>query len=414
MWRIKWIGLGAIVLVALASWALQTTPEVQITTAPVTAGSITRRVFATGTLQAVTTVEVGTQVSGVVQSLQADYNSLVRAGQIVGRLDPSTYAAQMRSARARLGEAQAAVVNLQAAVEDAQTKFARAASLFARQLIPESDLDDARVTRDEATADLAAGQAAVVQAEAAVHEAEFDLSHTIIRSPIDGIVVDRAVDVGQTLAASVQSPVLFRIASDLAHMQVNVDVDESDVAGLQPGEPVTFDVESYPGETFHGTLLEMRLQPVAEQTTGATGMTTSTAPAPTTQIATVVSYATIIDVANPDERLRPGMTAEVTIAGSHRDDVIRIPNAALAFRPAPDVLAVLGETDTTGTPHPASTVDEREREAHQVWRYDGRRLTPVTVRTGLSDDAWTELLSGGVHPGDALATNAAIQQRSRM
>ena len=398
--RVAWLGLAAIILTGALLFGFHTTYQVRVTTAAVTTGDITREVFATGTLQAVTTVEVGTQVSGTVKALEADYNSVVRRGQIVARLDPATYEAQLESAKAALGQAQADVLGFETAAQDARTKLARAEALSAEQLIPQSDLDDARVTFNEASANIHAGRAVVTEAEAAVRQASVNLSYTIIRSPIDGVVIERAVDVGQTLAASIQSPVLFRIAADLSRMQVNVDVDESDVDGLNPGQVVDFEVESYPNQTFHGTLREMRLQPVSEQTATASGP----AGAPvTSQAGTVGSYTTVIDVDNADEKLRPGMTAQVILNGSHRDRVVRIPNAALSFRPPPQVLRALGEDDTS---------QAVSRETREVWRYDGHHLTPIIVRGGLADDRWTELLEGAIHPGDALATDAVVQQRS--
>jgi HlyD family secretion protein len=322
MW-LRVVLVAAIALGGLAFWGLRTTTDVQVTTAPVTAGPIVRRVVAAGTLQAETTVEVGTEVSGVVQSLAADYNSLVHAGQVVARLDPASFVAQLRVAeaagaqtQAALSRAQAGVLERKTAVEDTQTKLTRAEELAARQVIPPSDLEAARAALDEARADLAAGEAAVAEAEAAVvqagaavEQAAVNVEHTVIRSPIDGIVIDRDADVGQTLAASVQSPVLFRIASDLTRMQVQVDVDESDVGGLTPGESVTFGVESYPDEMFTGTLTQVRLQPIADPAIAATTGPTSTTSQPASASAAVVSYAAIVHVANSEERLRPGMTS---------------------------------------------------------------------------------------------------------
>ena len=410
----KWfrIGLVGALLGAMSAWALHTTPEVQLATARVSAGPITRSVLATGTLQAVTTVEVGSQVSGIVESLEADYNSLVHAGQVIARLDPSTYDAQLRQARAALAQAQADVLGFKTAVDDAHAKLARAEALAEEQLIPQSDLDAARIAMDEANADLRGGNATVIQARAAVDQAAVNLAHTIIRSPIDGTVIDRDVDVGQTLAASIQSPVLFRIADDLKHIQVQVNIDESDVGGVAPAEPVTFEVESYPDETFQGTVSQVRLQPVAEQTTTATTVTTSTTSPTSSVVATVVSYTAIIDVANPDERLRPGMTAVVTLDGLRRQNAIRIPNAALVFRPSQEVLRAIGEPVP-----PASngmTVADVSTKSHDVWKYDGKRFKPVAVQVGLADDHWSELLSGSIHPGDVLVTSASLQQRPRM
>jgi HlyD family secretion protein len=410
------LGAGLIALVVARTVWRQAV--LRVSTAIVTDGPMTRRVVASGTLQAVTTVEVGTQESGIVQTLLVDYNSFVHAGDIVARLDPSLYDAQYQAAQAALGEAEAASAQARAAlasdrtsVEDARTKLARAQSLAGRDLIPKADLDAARIAADEAAADVNAAVAGVAQADAGVTEAKavlaqaaVNVDRTIIRSPIDGIVVDRDVDVGQTLAASVQSPVLFRIAADLTRMQVQVDVDESDVGGLAEGESASFSVESFPGETFHGTVSQVRLQPVVQQTAAVTAVSGGAPTPQTTSIPTVVSYTAIVDVANLDLRLRPGMTAEVIVAGDTREHVVRIPNTALSFRPPAEILAAVGE-------HEPASVNAKERGARQVWEYDGRQFTPVLVHAGLADGGWTELVSGNLRPGDELVTNAVISSR---
>jgi len=424
MTRTLWFRLSLIVVTiagcAFAARIIWRPPDVQVLTADVTDGPMTRRIVATGSLQAVTTVEVGSQESGMIQSLQVDYNSFVHAGDVVARLDPALYNAQYESTQAALNQAEAAAAQARAqvagyrtAVEDAQTKLTRATSLAQRDLIPKSDLDAARIAADEADADLNSGlanvnqaDAAVVQAKAALQQAAVNVDHTIIRSPIDGIVVDRDVDVGQTLAASVQSPVLFRIAADLTRMQVQVNVDESDVGGLAEGEAASFTVETFPGETFHGVVSQVRLQPVTEQATTATAVTgtTATQPAATTTVATVVSYTAIVDVANPDQRLRPGMTAEVVLSGTPREHVVRIPNPALSFRPPPDVLKAIGEREPVFTEGKASGTRE-------VWEYDGKQFKPIAVHAGLADDGWTELVSGDLRAGDALVTSATVAKR---
>ena len=262
MTRAKSLGLvvcGTVVVGATA-WALRPTPDVHVESARVTAGPITRRVVAVGSVQAVSTVEVGAQVSGMVQSIGADFNSFVRAGQVIARLDPSLYQAALDQARAGLlqaeaafGQAQADLAGFRTAEEDARMKLARTQALAVGLVLPEADLDSGRIAVFEAgdfvraqEAQVGETRAEIDQARAAVNQASVNLDRTVIRSPIDGIVIDRDVDVGQTLAAAMQAPVLFRIATDLAHVQVQVDIDESDVAGLTEGEPATFDVESYP------------------------------------------------------------------------------------------------------------------------------------------------------------------------
>jgi HlyD family secretion protein len=372
--------------------------DVQVTTAVVDAGPIVRHIVATGTLQAVRTVDVGAQVSDTIQSLDADFNTIVRKGQVLAKLDPSLIDAQLQEARAAEQQAEANVRAAQTEVEDAATKLARAETLGEGALIQQSDLDAARIARQSADADLKAAEAQVVEAKATVAQAAVNLDHTTIESPIDGIVVARNVDVGQTVAAAFQAPVLFTIATDLTHMQVLVDVDESDVGAVQAGTRVTFEVQSYPHETFEGIVSQVRLQPVAEQTATATAVGGgATATGTTSTIGTVIGYATMIDVENLDEKLRPGMTATVTLAGLRRDNVVRIPNSALSFRPAAAVLSAVKES--IGQPSAA---------ASRVWRFDGRQFTPVDVRIGLADNEWSELVSGALHPGDAVVTEASI------
>lgn len=415
MTRASWLGMvvGGTALVGMTALGFRATPEVQVERALVTAGPVTRSVVATGTVQAVTTVEVGSQVSGNVQSLEVDFNSIVHAGQVIARLNPALYVAQLQQVQAAQGQAEANLLGFKVEVEDAHEKLTRAEALAAQKLVDPADLDAARIAMDEARADAQNGEAAVTQARAAVAQAAANLDHTVIRSPIDGIVIDRDVDVGQTLAASMQSPVLFRIASNLSHVQVQVDIDESDVAGLTPGEPATFEVESYPHATFHGTVTQLRLQPVAQQTTTATAVGTSTASPASSAIATVVSYTAIIDVVNTDERLRPGMTAEVALGGSRRQTAVRIPNGALAFRPPPDVLQALGEIEPSAARMTPSANDNHAKP-NDVWEYDGKRFTSVPVQIGLADNQWTELVSGSIRPGDALVTSAVLRRRSRM
>jgi HlyD family secretion protein len=428
--RAKWLGIvgGSIVLAGLTARTFHAAPEVVVDRAVVSAGPISRRVVATGTVQASATVDIGTQVSGVVQTLDVDFNSFVRAGQVVARLEPSLYRAALERARAGLGEATAGVDQAQAdlnglrtAQDDARLKLTRARALASRGVLTAADLDAAQIAMDEADADVRSGEARISQARAAiagaradVDQASVDLDHTILHSPIDGIVIARNVDVGQTLAAAVQAPVLFRIASDLTRVQLQADIDESDVDGLATGDPATFEVESFPGESFKGTVSQLRLQPVAEQTTTATSVGASSVTAPTSSVvATVVGYTIVIDVANPDERLRPGMTAEVMLTGARRASAVRIPNGALAFVPPADVLQAAGESSVS-TSSAGSEARDGDTTARRVWTYDGKRFTPITVRVGLADEQWTELLSGSVHPGDALVTNAVLRLGRRL
>jgi HlyD family secretion protein len=317
-----------IILIAIGAggavfYAKRGEKEPTVTTLKTSRGPIVDAVGATGTLQAVTTVTVGTQVSGIVEELYADFNSIVKKGQVVARLDPSILNTQVETAKANLTNAQANLERQKVAVEDAQSKLARAKELTARQLITKVDLENAEVTVKQADAQLKSTQSQIVQAEAAVNKAKVDLDHTVITAPIDGIVIKRSVDKGQTVAASMQAPELFIIAADLTKMQVNANIDESDVGRMRPGQAVTFRVDAYPTETFHGTVHQVRLNPLTVQN--------------------VVTYSTVIDVPNPELKLKPGMTANVNIEIARRDNVLRVPNAALRFRPTKDVFDALNQ-----------------------------------------------------------------------
>jgi HlyD family secretion protein len=298
--------------------------EPTVNTAPVTRGDIIDTVGATGTLQAVTTVQVGSQVSGTISELNADFNSIVRKGQVIARLDPSLLRAQVEQAKANLARSKADLERNRVELADAQTKYTRAKELANRQLLPLSDLDTAKVAVDAAQAQLVSSQAQVTQAEATLNQNQVNVEHTIIAAPIDGIVIQRSVDVGQTVAASLQSPTLFIIAADLTKMQVNASIDEADVGRIRPGQTVTFRVDAYPGQQFEGSVAQIRLQPVVVQN--------------------VTTYATIINVPNPELKLKPGMTANLRVQIATRSDVLRVPNAAIRFRPTNDIFAALNQT----------------------------------------------------------------------
>jgi HlyD family secretion protein len=311
------------------------------TTAAVTRGDVIETVEATGTLEAVTTVQVGTQVSGTIASLHADFNSRVEKGQVIARLDPSLLQAQVDQAQATVVRLQADTERARVALDDAQIKLRRARELFAAQLIPAIDVENAEATLRQAEASLKASHAQVTQAQGSLNQAR-----------VNGIVISRSVDVGQTVAASMSAPTLFVIAKDLAEMQVNASIDESDIGRIEAGQAVTFRVDAYPRDTFRGTVSQVRLEPTVEQN--------------------VVSYTTVIDVPNPELKLKPGMTANVTIEVARADDTLRVPSAALRFRPAGQ------QTETRG---PA------------VWILRDGQLSAVSVRPGISDGAVTAIAS---------------------
>ena len=302
-------------------WATEFVPEAS--TVGVTRGDIVDTVGATGALEAVTTVQVGSQVSGIIEQLYVDYNSIVRAGDIVMRLDPSLFETQVEQARANLVRAEADLERQRVTVDDASTQLARAEDLAARSLISDTELEAAQVTLRSAEAQVKSFEAQVIQAQASLNQNEVNLEHTVIRAPIDGIVISRLVDVGQTVAASLQAPELFVIAADLTKMRVIANIDESDVGRIRPGQRVRFTVDAYPAEEFEGTVSQIRLESVVQQN--------------------VVTYATVVDAPNHDLKLKPGMTATITLEIARQNDTMRIPNAALRFRPTAEMFVALNQ-----------------------------------------------------------------------
>jgi HlyD family secretion protein len=315
-----------IILIAIGAggavfYAKRDTKEPTVNTLPMSRGTIVDGVRATGTLQAVTTVTVGTQVSGIVQDLPTDFNDIVKKGQVIARLDPSILQTQVETANANLVNAQANLERQRVTLEDARTKLKRAEELNQKQLTTRVDLENAQLAVKTAEAQLKSTQSSIVQAEAAVNKAQVDLGHTIIKAPIDGIVIKRSVDKGQTVNAGMSAPELFIIAADLTKMQVNANIDETDVGRMRPTQAVTFTVDAYPTENFHGTVKQVRLNP--------------------TTVQNVVTYSTVIDVPNPELKLKPGMTASVTIEIARRENALRVPSAAIRFRPTADIFAAL-------------------------------------------------------------------------
>jgi HlyD family secretion protein len=299
-------------------------PKFTVASAQVTRGDIVDTVGATGTLQAVTTVQVGSQVSGTISELRVDFNSLVKKGQVLARLDPSLFQTQIEQAKANLVRSQADLERQKVALDDANQKLTRARELSARQLLAKSDLDAAEIAAKSAEAQLKSSEAQITQAQASLNQNEVNIEHTVIEAPIDGLVISRNVDVGQTVASSLQAPTLFVLAADLTKMQVVANLDESDVGRIRPGQAVTFRVDAYPAETFRGTVSQVRLNPIVQQN--------------------VVTYATVINVPNNDLKLKPGMTANVNVEIARSSNVLRVPNSALRFRPTNDMYAAIGQT----------------------------------------------------------------------
>ncbi len=294
-----------------------------VSTVTLARGDVVDTVGATGALEAVTTVQVGSQVSGIIEELNADFNSIVRAGDVIARLEPSLFETQVEQGRANLARSEADVERLRVTLEDAEAQLARSEDLSSRELISTTELEAAQVAVRSAAAQLKSADASVIQSRASLNQNEVNLGHTIITAPIDGIVIARQVDAGQTVAAGMSAPELFIIAEDLTQMQVIANIDESDVGRIRRGQPVTFTVDAYAAEEFEGTVSQIRLEPVVVQN--------------------VVTYATVIDVPNNELKLKPGMTATVTLEIARSENVLRVPNAALRFRPTPDMFAALNQ-----------------------------------------------------------------------
>jgi HlyD family secretion protein len=359
-----------------------------LTSTPVSRSSLVSTILATGTLEAVSAVDVGTQVSGSVLSLSADFNSIVRKGQVIARLDPSLYESAVEQARANLVKARADLERLQVAVIDAQTKRDRTRTLWERQLVSANDMDAAEVTLRSAQAQVRSAEAQVTQAAANLKQAEVNLDKTIITSPIDGIVVARNVDVGQTVAASFQAPTLYVIAADLSRMQVKASIDEADVGRIATGQPVRFTVDAYPNDSFSGTVEQVRLNPTIEQN--------------------VVTYAAIISAPNPDLKLRPGMTANATVEVARRENVLTVPTAALRLRPDANVLELLGADPTL-----AARPTRETGGSSTIWIVEGASIRPVNVRTGISDTTSTEILDGSIEEGARVVTRVGTASASQ-
>ena len=408
--------LSAIFLAALlaAACAGRGKKDEKYKTEPISRGTITMTVTATGTLSAVTTVQVGSQVSGVIGRLYADFNSHAKKGQLLAELDPTPFQQQVEQRQADVTKAKVEAAN-------AKITYERQRRLVTSGLAAQADLDAAKAQYDGAVAQ-------VQQAVAALSQAQTNLKYTKIISPIDGVVVDRQYDVGQTVAASFQAPTLFSIAQDLTKMQVQADVDQSDIGRIAVGQLARFTVDAYPDEEFRGRISQIRLNASVNQN--------------------VVSYPVIIEVPNPDEKLRPKMTANVTIDVAQVPNVLRVANAALRFKP-PDV-APSPSTATTATTSTTSThaaegggaTPPATDTARQAWRMgrhgrglggaagalggvapaqrpkrpqtiyllENNKLKAVEIRTGISDGRYTQIVDGPVKEGDPVIVGTATSK----
>jgi HlyD family secretion protein len=382
-------------------------PEVKWETTAVDRGRVVARVTATGTLSALVTVQVGSQVSGRIQQLFVDFNSPVKKGQLIAKIDPQLFAASLEQARANYAAAEGNLAKSRVLAAQAEIDFKRQANLAERKLVAPADFDLAQTNVAAAKAQIAVSTGNLQQAKAALNQAKVNLAYTNIVSPTDGVVISRSVDVGQTVAASLSAPTIFVIAEDLRKMQVDTSVAEADVGKLTAGMEASFVVDAYPGERFNGKVRQIRN---AAQT-----------------VQNVVTYDAVIDVDNAELKLRPGMTANVTFVFANRESVLRVPNGALRFRLSTEVSAALnldarkskgvdgGEAPAASGSRPgggqrrgggANPDDPPDRKT--VWVLAGQVPRQVRIRTGTTDGTKTEVVEGALAEGELVIIDATV------
>jgi HlyD family secretion protein len=364
--------IAAVVLVSLATaswwWSKRdsSTEESAFRTAKVERGDIRVAISATGALGAISTVEVGSQISGQVTEVLVDYNDRVQAGQVIARIDPSTYEAQITQGSAAIASAGANLATAEATLRNAETDFTRKAELAQQQLIARGDLDLARAARDQARAQVNAARAQITQQQASTETTRLNLHRTVIRSPVNGVVLTRSIEPGQTVAASLQAPVLFKIAEDLSKMEIVLALDEADIGQVKAGQEVNFTVDAFPERSFRGKVRQVRLS--------------------ATNTSNVITYPVVVEVDNSEDLLLPGMTANAEIEVSRRDNVLRVNNAALRYKPAdsdasapsqqagrsavadelPRIAQMLALTSEQQTPFDAALAEMKQRAAARV------------------------------------------------
>ena len=381
------LAIAAVAVLAIAglvTWRAAAPPvPIHYITAPVTRGDVRRTVTASGTVNPVITIQVGTYVSGVIQQLYCDYNTQVHKGQLCAKIDPRPYQTAVDQTRASLSTARAQLAKDQAALTYARLAYDRASKQSG--IIAAEMIDSAKSVADQALAQVELDQATVQERQAALDAATINLQYTNIISPVNGTVVSRNVTMGQTVAASFQTPTLFLIATDLTKMQVDTNVSESDIGGIAAGNLTTFTVEAFPNHPFQGEVTQVRQAPQTVQN--------------------VVTYDVVINVQNPDLLLKPGMTATVRVVTDRRANVLRVPDPALRY--VPSSLA----------PRPATTAGRPNAASPHVWVLRSGVPTAVEVTTGLDDDTNVEILGGDLKPGDEVVTgeqNGAGSAPSRL
>jgi HlyD family secretion protein len=370
-----WMLAIAVIIVVAGVWFFfgGSTAAPKIVTAEVTEGPIVRSVTATGTVNPVITVQVGTYVSGPITAIFADYNAPVKKGQAIAKIDPRPYQVTVDIAHATLANSIAQLGKDQADLEYKKVTHDRDLELYKADAVSKDTVDSANSAWQMAVAQVKLDHANIQQQTANVAAAEVNLNYTNIVSPVDGTVVSRNVDVGQTVAASFQTPTLFLIAQDLTKMQVDSNVSESDIGYVRAGQKATFRVDAFPDRDFVGAVAQVRQAPITVQN--------------------VVTYDVVVSVENPELLLKPGMTANVTVVTASRDKVVRVPIDALRFAPS-------GQP-----PADSAALDGTPGRQTRVWVFENRKVSPVTITTGLSDGTWVEVAEGDVQPGERVVTD---------
>ncbi|TLY37608.1 MAG: efflux RND transporter periplasmic adaptor subunit [Nitrospirae bacterium] len=406
--RGKWIAGATLLAVILGAggvwyWYGNQKPPLKYKTAKVERGTVAQVVTATGTINPVQTVQVGSQVSGIIRHLYADFNSEVKAGQLVAVIDPAPFQIKVMEMEANVANSKGSLAKARADLSQRKLDLDRAKALYEQNLIAKADWDNARTAYSTAEAGLQVAEAQVHQAEALLRRAKLDLKYTEIFSPVNGIVISRNVDVGQTVAASFQTPVLFLVAKDLTKMQVDTNVSESDVGGIVEGKDAFFMVDAYPKQPFKGKVIQVRNAPINVQN--------------------VVTYDIVVEVNNPDLHLKPGMTANVTIVVERREDVLKLPNAALRFKPTVKAdhakgpeLSAAEQPQRGGKSSVLSGRSGREGKTvvPTVWLpAQESEPIPVEVKTGLSDGLFTELIDGPIKEGDEVIVGVEMSRGER-
>lgn len=355
--------IGAIIILAVAFLGMLKSKQTKYATKDLERCTITEFVEASGTINPVNTVSVGSTVSGLVKEIYVDFNSEVKKGQLLAQIDPATFETQVQQNQAQIANAQANLAKLQAVADYNEKQYQRYKNLYAKNFVAKSELDEKYSTYMSDIAQINAARAQISQYQASLKTAETNLGYTKIIAPVDGTVISREVDIGQAVAASFQAPELFLIAQDLTKMQIEVSVSEADIGKVKEGQEVTYALDGYPDREFKGTVSQVRLSP--------------------TTVSNVVTYTVIVDVDNDDNTLKPGMTANVSIITSKKEDILCVPNIALKFTP-----------DLNG----------QKYKEQGIWILENGKPKRIEIETGVSDDNVTEIVSEEIYEGDKIIT----------